>query len=220
MIDQTLALNIIEFLTGLIILTTFILYFSNSTHRYIMNFVTQSIFLAGLTAFIGYYIENEELYLAAGLTFIIKVVVIPQIINFGIKKIKLVEEKEPFVNFSFSLLIVGFLIILSYLVISPIVDTATVITKNILPFAVAMVLIGFFMMATKRKANTQMFGLLVMENGLYLATIATTYSMILIVELGVAIDVFIGVGIMSVFLFMMNKNLQSIDTTMLKELSE
>jgi hydrogenase-4 membrane subunit HyfE len=59
-----------------------------------------------------------------------------------------------------------------------------------------------------------------MENGLYMATLATTYGLPTIVELLITLDVSIAVIIFGVFLFSMNKNIQSFDTTLMKELTE
>ena len=59
---------------------------------------------------------------------------------------------------------------------------------NTLAVAIALFLIGFFMMVNRRKALTQVLALLCLENGLFLAAISLTYGMPLIVEVGIFFD--------------------------------
>jgi hydrogenase-4 component E len=220
MIDQSLGNNIIQLLTGFIILTTLFLYMSNSTRRFVISYIWQSLLIAGLVAFIAYFTVNTEMYFIAIIIVAIKVIIVPYVLVVLIKKIALVEEKEPFVNIASSLLIAGILVILSYFLIEPILAQTSSITKSILPFSVAIVLIGFYILVSKKKANTQIFGFLCMENGLYLSTIATTYGMPLVIELGVFLDVFIGIIIMAFFMMQIHKKFETIDTSMLQELKE
>ena len=83
-----------------------------------------------------------------------------------------------------------------------------------------MVLIGFFVMISRRKAITQIMGLLMMENGLFLAAISLTYGMPMIVEIGVFFDVLVGAMIMGVFAFRINRPSRRIDTGILRRLRD
>jgi hydrogenase-4 component E len=67
---------------------------------------------------------------------------------------------------------------------------------NVLPAALALLLVGLFTMVSRRKALTQIAGLVTMENGLYLAAVASAQGLPLAVELGIAMDVLTGVAIM------------------------
>ena len=73
-------------------------------------------------------------------------------------------------------------------------------------------------MISHKKPLMQMLGFLIMENGLFLGGISLTYGMPLIVELGIFFDVLIGVLIMGILIFRINKTFDSIDTDMLKNL--
>ncbi|MDP2841144.1 MAG: hypothetical protein Q8O17_02555 [Candidatus Methanoperedens sp.] len=63
-----------------------------------------------------------------------------------------------------------------------------------------------------------MLGILIMENGLFLGAISLTSGMPLLVELGIFFDVLIGVLIMGILIFRINKTFETIDTDMLKTL--
>jgi hydrogenase-4 component E len=82
----------------------------------------------------------------------------------------------------------------------------------------SLVSIGLFIMISRKKALMQMLGILIMENGLFLGAISLTYGMPLLVELGIFFDVLIGVLIMGILIFRINKTFESIDTDVLKTL--
>jgi len=75
-------------------------------------------------------------------------------------------------------------------------------------------------MISRKKAITQIMGLLTMENGLFLAAISVTYGMPLIVELGIFFDILMAVLIMGLFAFRINRTFASVDTTILRRLRD
>jgi len=99
-------------------------------------------------------------------------------------------------------------------------ELGTAITSNCLAISFATVLIGMFMMVSRRKAITEVVGLLVVENGVFLAAVSTTYSMPMVVELGVFFDIFVGVIIMGVFAFRINRTFETVDSTVLRRLKD
>ena len=86
--------------------------------------------------------------------------------------------------------------------------------------SVAVVLIGFFLMITRRKAMSEIIALLVMENGIFLGAISITYGMPLIVEIGIFFDVLVAVLIMGLFAFRINQTFETLDTTFMRRLKD
>ena len=84
----------------------------------------------------------------------------------------------------------------------------------------AVVMLAFLMMITRQKAITQVVGFLSMENGLFLAATSATYGMPMVVELGIALDVLIGVLILGVFMFQIREQFDSLDIHNLETLKE
>jgi hydrogenase-4 component E len=72
----------------------------------------------------------------------------------------------------------------------------------------ACVLLAFLMMITRRKAITQVIGFLAMENGLFFAATSATYGMPLVVEMGVALDVLVGVFVLGIFFFQIRETVR------------
>jgi hydrogenase-4 component E len=77
-----------------------------------------------------------------------------------------------------------------------------------------------FIMISRKKAITQVIGLLVMENGLFMAALSLSYGMPLIVELGVFFDIMVAVLIMGVFVFRINRTFDTLDTSFLRRLKD
>ena len=89
-----------------------------------------------------------------------------------------------------------------------------------LGIALAVVLLAFLMMITRSKAIPQVIGFLAMENGLFFAATSATYGMPMVVELGIALDVLVGVIILGVFFFQIRDQFDSLDIHHMERLKD
>jgi hydrogenase-4 component E len=213
-----LSIDIINFLAAAILLVSLLVMASTRMGQLVRSFAIQSVMLALVAAVLAHYTGSEHIYLVAGLTLVVKGIVIPRFLMYSVDRLKVKREIEPLVNIPGSLLISGALIIVSYYVTEPLISSAETVTRNCLAISMSVVLIGMFMMISRRKALTQMVGLLMMENGLFLGIISTTYGMPLIVEIGIFFDVFMAVLIMGIFAFRVNRSFETLDTTFMRRL--
>ena len=216
----TVDTNVINGFAALVLLAMFVIVASSRMPTLVRVFALQSLALGLMAASVAYFTGFEHIYVVAGLTIVLKVMVIPRALTYVMERIKLEREVEPLVNIPSSLLISGALAILAYYITEPMISSGTAITRNVLALSLAVVLIGFFIMISRKKALTQVIGLLTMENGLFMAAISTTYGMPLIVELGIFFDVLIAVLIMGIFAFRINKTFETLDTTFLRRLRD
>ena len=116
-----------------------------------------------------------------------------------------------------SILLIGLtLVIFAFNLSNSIMESAT----NNLSLALASVLISSFMLIIKRKAISQVISLLALENSLFFVVSSSTYGMSLVVELGVAFDVLIGLFIFGMFFFRIRENFESLDMVHLEQLRE
>ena len=76
------------------------------------------------------------------------------------------------------------------------------------------------MMITRAKAIPQVIGFLSMENGLFFAAVAATNGMPMIVELGIGLDVLVGILILGVFMFQIREQFDSLDIHHLEKLKD
>jgi hydrogenase-4 component E len=158
---------------------------------------------------------------AAILTVVVKVIAIPYVLNKITDAIKVRKEIDFTINVTVSLLICGGLVIVADSVAQPILsaqDSTTLGVSRVLPASIAMILIGMFIMIARKKAVTQLIGLLTMENGLFLSGLAITYGMPMIVEIGIFFDILMAALILGVFMYRINRTFESVSMDTLRSL--
>ena len=99
-------------------------------------------------------------------------------------------------------------------------ESSGTILRSTLGIAMASVLLSLLMMITRRKAIPQVIGFLAMENGLFFAATSATYGMPMVVELGIALDVLVGMVIFGIFFFHIRETFDSLDLRHMEKLKE
>ncbi len=209
--------KMMQLLIALILVSTFMILGSTRLYSCVRAFGIQSFLLASVAGIVAYSTGKSDIYIVAILTLVIKAAVIPYIFIYIIREIKVKREIALYVNISPSLIIGGVLVVISYYLVRSI-NIRTELSSFALSASISLVSIGLFIMISRKKAIMQMLGILLMENGLFLGAISLTYGMPLLVELGIFFDVLIGVLIMGILIFRINRTFESIDTDMLKTL--
>ncbi len=220
MIRPDIASQMVDLCAALLLLTCFAIVAQRRLSACVDLFALQSGFLAVTAALVAFLTGIHHIYIAALLTVIIKVIIIPRILKKVIERLNVTRELVLNVNIPPSLLICGALVILAFYITQPIISLGFLLTKDSLAIALAIVLIGFFTMIARKKAVTQVVGFLVIENGLFLGATAAAYGMPLIVELGVFFDVLVAGLIIGIFTHRLQDTFDSVDTSKLTELRE
>ncbi|MBP0630363.1 MULTISPECIES: formate hydrogenlyase [unclassified Cupriavidus] len=201
-----------------------ILAFAMISQRRILSlinlFTLQGATLALATAVVGYVTGQPHLYLSAGLTLILKVLLIPYLLHRVIDRLQIRRDVETLINIPTTMLIGILVVIFAFNLTMPISRLSPKLASGTLGIALACVLLSFLMMITRSKAVPQVIGFLAMENGLFFAATAATYGMPMVVELGIALDVLIGVLILGVFMFQIREQFDSLDIRHLEKLKE
>jgi len=151
---------------------------------------------------------------------VLKVLLLPWILYRLIRKLDVKWEFEQLINIPTTMLIGLVLVVFAFNLAVPISQLAHTVTRATLGIALASVMLSFLMMITRRKAIPQVVGFLSMENGLFFAATSATYGMPMVVELGVALDVLVGVLILGVFFFQIREQFDSLDLSHLEKLKE
>jgi hydrogenase-4 component E len=186
-------------------------------------FAAQSFLLAGIANTIAYFNNAPHIYFAAALTLVVKVILLPVLMERLVAKIEIRQEIEPLINIPLSVLISGCLTIVGYVVAESFYHpeagtTAATLGHNTLAVAISLFLIGFFMMLNRRKALTQVLALLSLENGLFLAAISLTYGMPLVVELGVFFDLLVATMVLGILVYRIRETFDSMDVSKMRRL--
>ncbi|HSC43199.1 MAG: hypothetical protein ACM3N3_19705 [Betaproteobacteria bacterium] len=183
-------------------------------------FALQSFVLAFLSVLIAIYTDSFQLFGVGVALVIVKVVVIPRVLNRAVAKIGISRVAAPYLGTAPALIVCVLLAIIAFYVMTPIASSNPLPTADAMPLAFAGVLIGFFIMVDRRRAVTQILGFLMLENGIFLLALLTTYGVPFIVEMGVFLDVLVAVLIMEVFVYHIKDNFDSIDVGELGKLKE
>jgi len=183
-------------------------------------FALQSFVLAFLSVLIAIYTGSFQLFGVGVALVIVKVVVIPRVLNRAVAKIGISRVTAPYLGTAPALIVCVLLAIIAFYVMTPIAASNPLPTADAMPLAFAGVLIGFFIMVDRRRAVTQILGFLMLENGIFLLALLTTYGVPFIVEMGVFLDVLVAVLIMEVFVYHIKDNFDSIDVGELGKLKE
>lgn len=89
--------------------------------------------------------------------------------------------------------------------------TANPMLSQVFPVGFATVLAGLLLIVTRKKALTQMFGYLVMENGIYLLGVPMAQEDAVWLELSVMLDILVGVFVMGIAIHHINQAFDSTD---------
>ncbi|MEV5376649.1 hypothetical protein B7P34_30210 [Streptosporangium nondiastaticum] len=108
------------------------------------------------------------------------------------------RETRPLVNVAASLLSAALLTLLAYAVSRPLVELHPTPATRALPVGLAVVLIGFFTLVTRRRALAQVVGFLLLDNGITVTAFLAASGVPLIVELGVSFDVLLAVLVLQI----------------------
>ena len=201
-----------------VLLCGLILLWRRGAGAYISAFAWQSAILAGLTAAIGYFGNDAQLYAVAALLFAIKAVAIPRLLRRLAARFTVGRESAPFVNTGTSLVVSGLLVLLAYAAARPLQTIADAPTKDGMPLAMGLLFVSLFVVVSRRQALTQVIGFLMLENAIALLAVLATYGVPLIVEIGVFLDVLMGFLVMQIFLYDIHDTFSTTDVDVLRRL--
>ncbi len=216
----TYHLQVVNLLAALLLLISFAML----SQRRIVNLVTlfawQGAALSASTAIVAWSTGQHHLYWSAGLTLLLKVIVMPWFFYRLVRQLDVNREVEAMLNIPTTMLIGIALVIFAFNLALPISQMSGTVTRSTLGIAMACVLLAFLMMITRKKAITQVIGFLAMENSLFFAATSATYGMPLVVEMGVALDVLVGVFVLGIFFFHIRETFDSLDLRHMEKLKE
>jgi hydrogenase-4 component E len=214
------ATQIINFLAAILLLLSFAMLSQRRILSLIHLYTLQGLTLVSANVILGFVTADVHLYISAILTLVLKVGLIPWILYRLVQRLNVKTDVEPLLNIPATLLVGIVLVIIAFNVASPISQLASSVARGTLGIALACVLLSFMMMITRAKAIPQVIGFLSMENGLFFAAAAATNGMPMIVELGIGLDVLVGILILGVFMFQIREQFDSLDIHHLEKLKD
>jgi hydrogenase-4 component E len=215
-----LLTQFVNLLGALLLILAFAMISQRRVLSLIHLFTMQGATLVLATSVVGYVTQQPHLYVSAAITLVLKVLLIPWLLHRVIDRLQVRWDVETLINIPTTMLIGILVVIFSFNLALPISRLSSTLASGTLGIALACVLLSFLMMITRAKAVPQVIGFLAMENGLFFAATSATYGMPMVVELGIALDVLIGVLILGVFMFQIREQFDSLDIRHLERLKE
>lgn len=218
--DTSFSGQVINMCAALLLLIAFAMLSQRRILSLINLFALQGLVLSVSTVVVAFSSNQHHLYYSAALTLALKVIVLPWILHRLIRQLNIKWDVETMFNIPTTMLIGLALVVFAFNLAAPISQMASTVTRSTLGIAMASVLLSFLMMITRSKAVPQVVGFLAMENGLFFAATSATYGMPMVVELGIALDVLVGMFILGIFFFQIRVAFDSLDLKHMEKLKE
>jgi hydrogenase-4 component E len=192
-----LASSLFSLLAIACLLLSFVMLGSRWLKNYLYAFAAESWIIAALSAAVGFYGNYPELYLIAILTVLFRGMLLPYLVWRIIRRLEVDREIHVILQPSSSL-VVGALFVMFALTVSFRIATGfhLELTVAVLALTVmlSMKLIGFLMLAVRHEAISQILGLLLLENGIFLGSQILVPGMPLLIEMVILFDLLIVVA--------------------------
>lgn len=185
---------------------------------YIKIIAFQGMLLFGVTFIELIQINIANLAFILIETIVFKAIAIPLFLNYVIKKNKINRDAEPFLPNFISLVIITLIIIATFILSNEVADTH--VSKIYFVVALSTLFSGLYIIVTRNKIITHVMGYLVIENGVFILSLAVGNKMPLLVNIGILLDIFASVFLLGIFVNKIGDVLKDVDVSQLKNLKD
>lgn len=213
-------LALLELTVGVVLACAVVTLWRRDLRALVAVLALQGAALAALAAVLAVHDGDVGLGVVAGVVLLAKGIVIPNLLARVVRRDPGSRETAPLVNVPASLVAAGALVVLAYLSAGRLISLFPSPATRLAPLGLATVLVGFFVLVTRRKAVSQIVGLLLVDNGIALVAFLLTAGVPLLVELGASLDVLLVVVVLQVLATSMRSRFGHVDLDQLRELHD
>lgn len=210
--DQLIAAT-----TGGLLLSAVLLLWRRSVSGSVLLLALQGASLGALALLVAWTEGEPALILTAGIVLAVKAVVIPLLLRRAATRLGAHDETAPLVNPATGMLLAALLTTVAYLVSRPIRALGPLGATQAVPVGIAVVLIGFLVLVTRRQALAQVVGFVMVDNGIGATALLTSGGLPVIVDLGALVDV---VAVVVILVVLSGRLGTALHTTELHDLDE
>lgn len=200
------------------IITLFYVSIANRIITYVRVLALQGVLLFGVTFLQLHDIQTWNLILILLETIVFKAVAVPLFLSYLIKRNRITRESEPYLPHFISLLITTMIVVITVLLASSIHDDY--LDKIFFIVSLSTLFTGLYFIATRKKIITHVMGYLMIENGVFVLSLAVGNEMPNLVNLGIMLDVFASVLILGIFLNKIGDVFKDVDVDQLSNLKD
>ncbi len=214
--------NLLNTLSVMILLSSFVLMANKRIKSYIKTFRIQSLLIALTAGILGVQSilkeDRIDVLVVCLIIVVLKVIYVPNLLDKTYRSVAYRVEKDFIWNIPILILVCCGLVVFIYFSVSTIDGIGWGI--NIIPIvnSVSVIFIGLFFMISRKKAIGQIIGFLVLENGIFITAMFATDGMPFIVDLGIFIDMLTAVMIMGVMVYRISDRFDTINIDKLNKL--
>jgi len=205
------ATRAVNLLGALMLVSAFFILAAKRLDHAIYASAAQSLLLALAGAILADATGVRHLWVIAAITFVLKGLILPRILMFIVERLRVDPAIEPTPLVRAPLFLATGMVLLSFHVTEPLSRLKQAVTGDALPYGISLTLVGIFIMIARKKAITQMVGLYTSENGIFFTGMAVSHGMPLFVEIGVVLDVALGMLVMAILLFRVRSTMDVVD---------
>lgn len=200
------------------IISLFYVSIANRIITYVRVLALQGVILFGVTFMQLHDIKTWNLVLILLETIVFKAVAVPVFLSYLIKRNRITRETEPYLPHFISLLITTMIVVATVLLASSINDTY--LDKMFFIVSLSTLFTGLYFIASRKKIITHVMGYLMIENGVFILSLAVGNEMPGLVNLGIMLDVFASVLILGIFLNKIGDVFKDVDVDQLSNLKD
>jgi len=191
---------------------------ANRIITYVRILALQGFILFGVTFLQLQDIQTWNLVLILLETIVFKAIAVPVFLGYLIKRNKITRETEPYLPHFISLIIITMIVVVTVLLANSIQDTH--LDKIFFIVSLSTLFTGLYFIATRKKIITHVMGYLMIENGVFVLSLAVGNEMPNLVNLGIMLDVFASVLILGIFLNKIGDVFKDVDVDQLSNLKD
>jgi hydrogenase-4 component E len=151
-------------------------------------------------------------------TIVFKSLAVPIFLSYLLKRNNITREAEPFLPNFVSLVITTSIVVVNILIATMIDDAH--LDKIFFVVALSTLFFGLYLIATRRKIITHVMGYMVIENGVFVLSLAIGNEMPILVNLGIMLDIFASVLILGIFMNKIGDVFKDVDVDQLSNLKD
>jgi hydrogenase-4 component E len=210
----SLSFDVSHLLAGGMLVLSFLLLYQDRITASLNVFALQAVVLSLAVGWQSYIQDAAHLLVTALMALVVKGFIIPTALHRIVRRLGIHREIEQVFGGGPTMLIGLGLVALSIMLVIPAGQGVSLIAREDLAFALAVILLGMLMMITRRNAVTQVVGFMSLENGLVLAATGAK-GMPLVVEISVALSILIAFVVFGVFVFRIRERFDTVDVSAL-----
>jgi len=212
--------QLLELAAAVALVASIVMLWRRSLEAIVRTLAVQAIAVAATSLLIGVHEAHVAEIAIGGVILAVKALLIPSLLMRVLRTTGDQRVSEPVLNTATSLVIAAILTLGAFATTGSVVRLVGGEEGRLLPVGIAIVLVAYFGLVTRRNALAQIVGFLQLENGIAIVALLASSGGSLLIELGTALDLVLAVLVLQVLIGRMQSKHGVLDLDNLRELRD